>query len=102
MLSDPITLYKLMILYMLDHVNFPLTDVYKRQHPRILTPQDSCLGVVIAEVDANDQFLHSFVLVTPDGTVFSRSDCPSHILSCFLSISGHPSFRDRDSWNSEP
>ena len=26
MLSDPITLYKLMILYMLDHVNFPLTN----------------------------------------------------------------------------
>ena len=26
MLSDPITLYKLMILYMLAHVNFPLTN----------------------------------------------------------------------------
>ena len=26
MLSDPITLYKLMILYMLGHVNFPLTN----------------------------------------------------------------------------
>ena len=26
MLSDPITLYKLMILYMLEHVNFPLTN----------------------------------------------------------------------------
>ena len=26
MLSDPSTLYKLMILYMLDHVNFPLTN----------------------------------------------------------------------------
>ena len=26
MLSDPITLYKLMILYMLNHVNFPLTN----------------------------------------------------------------------------
>lgn len=26
MLSDPITLYKLMILYMLRHVNFPLTN----------------------------------------------------------------------------
>lgn len=31
----------------------------------------------------------------PDGTAFSRSDCPSRILSCFLLISGHPSFRDR-------
>ena len=26
MLSDPITLYKLMILYMLANVNFPLTN----------------------------------------------------------------------------
>ena len=26
MFSDPITLYKLMILYMLGHVNFPLTN----------------------------------------------------------------------------
>lgn len=26
MLSDPVTLYKLMILYMLEHVNFPLTN----------------------------------------------------------------------------
>lgn len=26
MLSDPNTLYKLMVLYMLDHVNFPLTN----------------------------------------------------------------------------
>ncbi|MCI8511435.1 MAG: DUF4364 family protein [Lachnospiraceae bacterium] len=28
MLTDPITLYKLMVLYMLEHVNFPLTNTH--------------------------------------------------------------------------
>ena len=87
--------------------NLPVKPAYQQKMlTRIISYYRAALSgddeVMDAEGGANDQFLHSFVLVTPDGTVFSRSDCPSRILSCFLLIFGHPSFRDRGSWHLKP
>lgn len=74
MIQDPLTLYKLIVLYMLNRVNFPLTKaqigdfILEREYTNFLTLQQAIgelidAGMVTAESIRN----RTHLLLTPDG-----------------------------------
>ena len=76
MTQDPLTLYKLIVLYMLDRVNFPLTKaqvgdfILEREYTNFLTLQQAIAELVDADlVIAKPNRNRTYLSITDEGRV---------------------------------
>ena len=74
MTQDPLTLYKLIVLYMLDRVNFPLTKaqvgdfILEREYTNFLTLQQAIAELIDAElVTAKSSRNRTYLSITDEG-----------------------------------
>lgn len=74
MSQEPLTLYKLIILYMLDRVNFPLTSaqvsefILEKEYTNFLTLQQAISGLTEAELITTQTIGNrTHLIITPEG-----------------------------------
>ncbi len=74
MSQEPLTLYKLIILYMLDRVNFPLTSaqvsefILEKEYTNFLTLQQAIAGLTEAELITTQTIGNrTHLIITPEG-----------------------------------
>ena len=76
MLQDPLTLYKLIVLYMLDRVTFPLTNaqvsdfILEREYTTYLTLQQVLNELTDAKMVTSQTILNrTHLSITPEGQI---------------------------------
>lgn len=74
MSQEPLTLYKLIVLYMLDRVNFPLTSaqvsefILEKEYTNFLTLQQAIAGLTEAELITTQTIGNrTHLIITPEG-----------------------------------